>query len=122
MRGAARLDPRDPRMARRPLGAAPTEEDDEDESSFGVGKALLVIVMMFALGAVAAFGYFRLSAPTVHGDTNGNNQPQNATPSPSSSPSTTPSTTPSATNTPHALAPGASGAALAYVLVARPLA
>lgn len=115
----ARLDPRDPRMARRPLGAVPAEEDDEDESSFGLGKALLAIVMMFALGAVAGFGYFRLSTPTVHSDSN--NQQQNATPLPSASPSTTPSTTPSATGTPHAMAPASSGPALAYVLVTQPM-
>ena len=117
MRGGARLDPRDPRMARRPLGAAVAEEDEEEELSFGLGKALLAIVMMFALGAVAGFGYFRLSAPTVHTDSNGNNQQQNATPSPSASPSASPSTTPSATSTPHALAPASSGGAPAYVLV-----
>lgn len=116
MRGASRLDPRDPRVARRPLGAAAAEEDEEDESSFGFGKALLVILMMFALGAVAGFGYFRLSAPTVHTDSNGNNQPQNTTPA--ASPSASPSTTPSATQTPHALAPVSSGAVRAYVIVA----
>lgn len=118
----ARLDPRDPRLARRPLGAATSlEDDDEDESSFGLGKALGAILMMFALGAVAAFGYFRLSAPTVHTNNNGNNQQQSSTPSPSAAPSTTPSTTPSATSTPHAFAPASSEPTLAYVLVTRPM-
>lgn len=103
------------------------EDDEEEESSFGLGKAVLIILMMFALGAVAGFGYFRLSAPKVH--TNGNNNQQQSTPSPASS--TTPSTTPSATTTPQADVRPADGpmvtalasaeAGRAYVVVVRPV-
>ncbi|MGH2516981.1 MAG: hypothetical protein ACRDHP_15115 [Ktedonobacterales bacterium] len=63
------------------------------KSRFGFGKALLIIVLMFLIGAGAAYGYFRVSTPTVHGPA-------------TSAPSTTPASgTPSAS--PHSNVPAA---------------
>jgi hypothetical protein len=39
----------------------------EPKSSFGVGKALLIILLMFLIGAGAAYGYYRASTPAVRG-------------------------------------------------------
>ncbi|HEX6797352.1 MAG TPA: hypothetical protein VF116_06525 [Ktedonobacterales bacterium] len=100
------------------MGAAAVEEDEEEESSFSFGKAVLAILMMFVLGAVAGFGYFRLSAPTVHTDSN-NNQQRPPAASPSAAPSGTPSTTPAATTTPHADVRPARGPGSPYVIVVR---
>lgn len=111
------------------MGAlAAAEEDDEEESSFGFGKAVLAILMMFAVGAVAGFAYFHLSAPQVHTGGN-NNQAPSSTPA-SGTPSPSPSTTPAATTTPHAdarptdafLPLASASAAPAYVIVVRSLA
>ena len=117
VRGMGRPDPRDPRLARRPVAGAAAEEDDEEESSFGLGKAVLVVLMMLVLGAAAGFGYFRLSAPTVHTGSNNNQQQGAPAASPSTSPSGTPSTTPSATTTPHADVRPTDGAGTPYIIV-----
>lgn len=119
MRGAGRPDPRDPRLARRPMAGAAAEEDDEEESSFGPGKAVLVVLMMFVLGAAAGFGYFRFSAPTVHTDSNNNQQQRTPSASPSASPSGTPSTTPAATTTPQADVRPTDGSGGHYIIVVR---
>jgi hypothetical protein len=97
-RGAgARYAGRDVSALRRGL----VRDDDElpEKSNFGAGQALLIIVLMFLVGAGAAYGYFRLSTPTVHGDV----PASTTTPASTASPSGTAS--PSTTASPHALAP-----------------
>jgi hypothetical protein len=103
-----RPDPRDPRMMRR--GLIPDEDEEDEESSLTAGKAILIVVLMFVLGAGGAYGYFKLSTPKVNIDS----------PAPASSATPASTTTPSAspTATPHALAPGAPSRYAVYVLPA----
>jgi hypothetical protein len=81
--------------ARDPRSLSYLDDDDESESG-GMGKSLAIIVLMFLLGAGAAFGYFKLSMPHVSSNSTA---PSSTTPS--ASPASSPATTPS----PHALAP-----------------
>lgn len=92
-RAGGRPDPRDPRSFRQGLidtSAQPVPA--AKKSRFGFGKAILIILLMFLIGAGAAYGYYRASTPTVH-------VPATSTPGatpPSSSPAAgvTPSTSP----------------------------
>jgi hypothetical protein len=90
---------RDPRALRRGL-VNENAELPEESSGFTAGKAVLVIFLMFVLGAGAGYGYFRFSQPTVHGDA-----PASSTTTPTLTPSASPKASPNATASPHALAP-----------------
>jgi hypothetical protein len=97
-RGAgARYAGRDVGALRR--GLVRDEDEQPETSSFGAGKALMIIVLMFVVGAGAAYGYFRASTPTVHGDV----PTSTTTPASTASPSGTAS--PSVTASPRTLAP-----------------
>jgi hypothetical protein len=99
---------RDPRALRRGLAVEP--ESEEEESSFTAAKGFMIVLVMFVVGAGAAFGYFKLSTPKAPA---GVAAPV-PTAAPSVSPSVSPNATPKATSTPHALVP-ASGVQ-AYML------
>jgi hypothetical protein len=73
-------------------------DDDEDEPSAGgtALKALGVMILFFAIGVGAAFGYYRMSAPKVIGEETPVTSP---TVAPSASPSVSPNASPSATKT-----------------------
>lgn len=58
----------DPRGLRKGL-VDTTAHAAPPKSRFGIGKAILIILLMFLIGAGAGYGYFRLSAPAVHGPT-----------------------------------------------------
>lgn len=80
---AGRVDPRDPRSLRRGLvdtSAAPAVAEKKGGITFG--KAILLILLMFVVGAGAAFGYWKFTTPPLPSDT------------------TTPSATPATTGTP----------------------
>lgn len=83
-------------------------DDDDDEPSAGgtAIKVLGVMILFFAIGVGAAFGYYRVSAPKVVGAESPVTTPSVA---PSVSPSASPSVSPSATKSsfhfdPHAAA------------------
>jgi hypothetical protein len=82
-------------------------DDDEDEPSAGgtALKALGVLILFFAIGVGAAFGYYRMSAPKVVGAETPTTTPSV---SPSVSPSASPSVSPSATKTSFRFEPGSS--------------
>jgi hypothetical protein len=94
------MDPRDPR-ARRYM-----DDDEEEESKGSVGKSLGIIVLMFALGGGAAFGYFKISTPKA--GTNTTSPPASTTPAASPKPGGTPTPKPSGTATPAASRGGTS--------------
>ena len=87
----ARYGARDPRALRR--GLVP-EDDGADETSdtFTAGKGLLVVVLVFLLSVGAAFGYYKLSKPTV---------PASIITSPTVPATAAPSASASPTNSPH---------------------
>jgi hypothetical protein len=64
----------------------------EPKSSFGVGKALLIILLMFLIGAGAAYGYYRMTTPTVRGPATSapGATPASGTPGTGTTPSTSP--------------------------------
>jgi hypothetical protein len=73
-------------------------DDDDDEPSAGATalKALGAMILFFALGIGAAFGYYRMSAPKVVGAETPTTTPSV---SPNASPSASPSVSPTATKT-----------------------
>lgn len=91
-RNGSRMDPRDPRAPRRGLADARAyPAPPAKESGLSLGKSLLIILLMFVIGAGAAYGYFRISTPKVHVSSPGTPTaaPATATPavaSPSASP------------------------------------
>lgn len=110
---------RDPRLAARAgLGDArgirrsADDEDDEEEIGLTFGKAVLIVLMMLAIGAGAGFAYFKATTPKVQA-------PNNDTGTPAATTTTTPAstTTPAATTTPKALVPAPIGRGEAYVIV-----
>jgi hypothetical protein len=74
------------------------DDDEDDEPSAGgtALKALGVMILFFAIGVGAAFGYYRMSAPKVVGEETPITTPSV---SPSASPSVSPNAAPSATKT-----------------------
>lgn len=100
-RSGGRIDPRDPRALRRGLVDPTARQAPQKKSRFGFGTAILIILAMFLIGAGAAYAYYRVSTPTVHG-------PSPSAPGATSAPvipSTSPSASPSAT--PHSNVPAA---------------
>jgi hypothetical protein len=88
------------------------DEDDDEPSAGGTAlKALGVMILFFAIGVGAAFGYYRMSAPKVVGEETPVTTPSV---SPSASPSVSPSASPSATKTSFHFDP--TGAGSAYVV------
>ncbi len=98
----------DPGALRRGLVDMGAEVPETPKRSFGAGKAILIVLLMFVVGAGAGYGYFRLTKPTVHGDI----------PASTTAPAVTPSTTgtPATTVTPHALVPSTDGPMVAVVV------
>ncbi len=104
---------RDPRAMRRGLVPDDYEAETKKTGSFGAGKAFLIILVMFALGAGGALGYWKLSTPKIPAnliapsDSGGTQK--------GASPSASPTGSPSATTAPTGQAPAilvwASGAA-----------
>jgi hypothetical protein len=94
-------------------------DDDDDEPSAGTAalRALGVMVVFFAIGIGAAFGYYRMSAPKVIGAETPVTSPTVApTGSPSASPNASPNASPSATKTSFHYDPtGALGAQIVIV-------
>jgi hypothetical protein len=91
------------------------DDDEDDEPSPGgqALKALGVMILFFAIGVGAAFGYYRMSAPKVVGEETPVTSP---TVAPSASPSGSPSASPSATKTSFHFDPtGSGGASIAIV-------
>jgi hypothetical protein len=90
------------------------DDDEDDEPSPGgqALKALGVMILFFAIGVGAAFGYYRMSAPKVVGEETPVTSP---TVAPSASPSGSPSASPSATKTSFYFDPTGSGGA--YIAV-----
>ncbi|HEX3273180.1 MAG TPA: hypothetical protein VHR15_21215 [Ktedonobacterales bacterium] len=90
------------------------DEDDDEPSPGGQAlKALGVMILFFAIGVGAAFGYYRMSAPKVVGEETPVTSP---TVAPSASPSGSPSASPSATKTSFHFDPtGVGGAYIAVV-------
>lgn len=89
-----RVDPRDPRSLRRGLvdtSATPAVEDKKGGLTFG--KAILLILLMFVVGAGAAFGYWKFTTPPLPS----NASTPSATPATTGTPGGTPATTPNAT-------------------------
>ena len=83
------------------------DEDDDEPSPGGQAlKALGVMILFFAIGVGAAFGYYRMSAPKVVGEETPVTSP---TVAPSASPSGSPSASPSATKTSFHFDPTGSG-------------
>src|SRR5690242_17117053 len=92
-------------------------DDDEDDGEPSPGgqalKALGMMILFFAIGVGAAFGYYRVSAPKVVGEETPVTSP---TVAPSASPSGSPSASPSATKTSFHFDPtGVGGAYIAVV-------
>jgi hypothetical protein len=82
------------------------DEDDDEPSPGGQAlKALGVMILFFAIGVGAAFGYYRVSAPKVVGEGTPVTSP---TVAPSASPTGSPSASPSATKTSFRFDPTAS--------------
>jgi hypothetical protein len=88
------------------------DEDDEPAPGGQALKALGVMILFFAIGVGAAFGYYRMSAPKVVGEETPVTTPSV---SPSASPSGSPSASPSATKTSFHFDPTGSGGA--YIAV-----
>ncbi|HEX8034386.1 MAG TPA: hypothetical protein VF510_11085 [Ktedonobacterales bacterium] len=87
--GGGRRDPRDPRALRRGLvseQAAP--EETEETKGIGCGQAILVVLLMFVVGAGVGFAAFKMTMPKINADT--------TTPAATTAPATTPSTSPQA--------------------------
>jgi hypothetical protein len=99
----------DARGTRRP---ADDEDDEEEETGLTFGKAVLIVLMMLAIGGGAGFAYFKATTPKVQA-------PNNDTGTPAATSTTSPAspTAPGATATPKALVPAPSGQAEAYVIV-----
>jgi hypothetical protein len=88
----ARYGARDPRVLRR--GLVPEDDGaDETNNTFTAGKGLLVVVLVFLLSAGAAFGYYKLSKPTVPASVI-TSPTVPATTAPSASPSASPNASP----------------------------
>lgn len=104
----------DPRAMRRGLvsDTSAADEDDDEKGGFSFGKALMIWLLMFAIGAGGAYGYYRFKTPVVHGEV------PTVSPSPVStaSPAASPSAAPKSTASPHALAPAARPS-IAYLFV-----
>lgn len=84
-------DPRDPRALRKGLiDTGAQSAATSKKSGLGVGQAMLIILVMFLIGAGAAYGYFRVSAPTVHIPSQSTPATTPATTTPSASPSASP--------------------------------
>jgi hypothetical protein len=77
------------------------DEDDDEPSPGGQAlKALGVMLLFFAIGVGAAFGYYRMSAPKVVGEETPITTPSvSPSASPSVSPNASPNASPSATKT-----------------------
>jgi hypothetical protein len=76
------------------------DEDDEPSAGGAAIKAFGVMILFFALGVGAAFGYYRVSAPKVVGDETPVTTPSvSPSASPSVSPNASPNASPSATKT-----------------------
>jgi hypothetical protein len=87
-------------------------DDDDDEPSAGSTalKALGVMVLFFAIGVGAAFGYYRMSAPKVVGAETPVTTPSvSPNASPAASPNASPNASPSATKTSFQFDPAGSG-------------
>jgi hypothetical protein len=96
----------DPRALRR--GLISDEEPEEESSDFSFGKAVLIWLLLFLVGAGGAYGYYKVSTPTVHGT-----PPTTiSTPSSTASPSGTASPSASPSASPHARAPSTPGMAV----------
>ena len=93
------------------------DDDDDDEPSAGgtALKALGVMILFFAIGVGAAFGYYRMSAPKVVGAETPVTSP---TVAPSGSPSASPNASPSPTKTSFHFDPAGSDAAYITVVTA----
>ncbi|MGZ3582441.1 MAG: hypothetical protein ACXWQR_16940 [Ktedonobacterales bacterium] len=82
-------DPRDPRALRRGLVSEQAEpEATEETKGIGCGQAILVVLLMFVVGAGVGFAVFKMTMPKINADT--------ATPAATTAPATTPSTSPQA--------------------------
>lgn len=99
--------PLDPRGMRGGLASLADEEDlPSTKGGFTAGKAILIILLMLVVGAGAAYGYFRISTPAIHGST-----------APIPAGTTTPTTSPGAksTSTPHTAIPASSASRVVFV-------
>src|SRR5258707_4102195 len=99
-RRGARPSMNDPRALRR--GLISDEEPEEESSDFSFGKAVLVWLLLFLVGAGGAYGYYKVSTPKVHGTPPATISTPSGTASPSASPSASP----------HARAPSTPGMAI----------
>ena len=89
------------------------DEDDDEPSAGGQAlKGLAVMILFFAIGVGAAFGYYRMSAPKVVGEETPVTSPTTV---PNASPSASPNASPSPTKTSFHFDPAGSGGA--YIAV-----
>lgn len=87
--GGARPNTRDPRALRRGLASAQAgREEPEEKSGVGCAQAILIVVVMFLVGAGGGFALFKMTAPKINADT--------VTPAATSAPATTPNASPQA--------------------------
>lgn len=85
---------RDPRMLRKGLIDTSGHPAVAKKGGLSFGTALLVIVLMFLIGAGGAYGYFRFSAPRVHVPSPSAPATAPASTTPSASPKASPSASP----------------------------
>lgn len=90
---AGRINPRDPRALRRGLVDTSMPPAVDKKSGPGFGVAVLVMLLMFVVGAGGAFGYWKFTTPKLPV----NNGAPSATTTPNASPSASPKASPSAT-------------------------
>ncbi|HLJ81824.1 MAG TPA: hypothetical protein VKT52_10085 [Ktedonobacterales bacterium] len=93
-RSGGRIDPRDPRALRRGLVDPNARAAPPKKSRFSFGTAILIVLAMLLIGAGAAYAYYRVSTPTVHGPSPSAPGATSAPVTPSTSPSASPSATP----------------------------